>query len=365
MQCREMFTREFAKQHLGKSYVKSHLVKEIREREVSAQRNALPSAQADVDWELARRSIISQRRFGDTTPIPPRPESLKDYGEQGYACPKGDCRGFVHSSHDENGKSSRRCGLCKSLACSSCRETLEEGHECNPETLESLKFLKSDAKPCPTCKTLIHRTEGCDHMKCTLCGTHFNYKTLHKLKNSTNHHYNRTEHMISRAGTSRVETCVEEDDVEGDGIPRNVFAGDADLVPLLYGDRDCIQKIRDTMFNEVKIMRKSESVLHDARVRYLLKEISEKYWISKITRTLESREGDIARATMMDVLLVELRDMQRSAHSRDSQDIKERHVALFKMVDENLIDIREAFGGVVVRMRQAGDPIGTPPIKIA
>jgi len=40
----------------------------------------------------------------------------------------------------------------------------------------SSAYLQTRTKPCPRCGTVIQRTEGCNHMVCTICGDHFCYE---------------------------------------------------------------------------------------------------------------------------------------------------------------------------------------------
>ncbi|KAL5706710.1 RBR-type E3 ubiquitin transferase [Ranunculus cassubicifolius] len=42
--------------------------------------------------------------------------------------------------------------------------------------LLSIKELKRDAQQCPKCKTWIQKNGGCDHMRCSCCGTQFIYR---------------------------------------------------------------------------------------------------------------------------------------------------------------------------------------------
>lgn len=84
-------------------------------------------------------------------------------------CSKADCRGFVIDGSI--------CGLCRQLYCRMCREQLAPQHVCNPDTLHTLLFVRSDTRPCPKCSVRIHRIDGCDQMFCTQCKTAFSYRT--------------------------------------------------------------------------------------------------------------------------------------------------------------------------------------------
>jgi len=44
------------------------------------------------------------------------------------------------------------------------------------EELMTLRALKKDSQSCPKCKVRINRSQGCNHMQCTTCGTHFCYR---------------------------------------------------------------------------------------------------------------------------------------------------------------------------------------------
>lgn len=90
-----------------------------------------------------------------------------------YACPNGNCKGFL----DENFK----CPLCNSKVCKHCYTVKEEDkddeHVCNPDMVETFNVIKKEAKPCPTCGEYISKVSGCDQMFCVKCGTAFSWKT--------------------------------------------------------------------------------------------------------------------------------------------------------------------------------------------
>jgi hypothetical protein len=86
-----------------------------------------------------------------------------------FTCPIDACNGVV-----KNGK----CSDCKKTICAKCREERLANHECNSDTLNTIKLLKKDTKGCPRCKTPIYKIDGCDQMFCTNCKTAFSWRTL-------------------------------------------------------------------------------------------------------------------------------------------------------------------------------------------
>ena len=117
-------------------------------------------------------------------------------------CATESCRGFV----DGVGV----CALCEMKTCTKCRVSKgdckkgtpgpldphpldphplvaegnedkpkadSDGHICDPTTLETIKLILKQAKPCPKCITFISKVDGCDQMWCTECHTAFSWKT--------------------------------------------------------------------------------------------------------------------------------------------------------------------------------------------
>ena len=82
-----------------------------------------------------------------------------------HRCADSDCNGFVTSAW--------KCATCDKHTCAHCRELKaardDPLHLCNPDSVASVTLLKHDTKPCPNCKVLVHKTEGCDQMFCTQC----------------------------------------------------------------------------------------------------------------------------------------------------------------------------------------------------
>ena len=104
--------------------------------------------------------------------------SKKCIPEYHMGCMRENCRGFL----DDNWV----CGICDLKSCKDCHEPFDDGHECDPGKIETVKLLKKDSKMCPKCSCFITKITGCDHMWCTNCNTGFSWRTGQQIDNSRN-----------------------------------------------------------------------------------------------------------------------------------------------------------------------------------
>lgn len=109
--------------------------------------------------KLNRRPNTITNTKEESKPIP------KYYGK----CFDEECIGLLNKEGN--------CVTCDKKTCTKCMEKDEDGHVCNPDTLETVKLIKNDTKACPNCHVLIHRPGGCYQMWCTNCHTTFHYNT--------------------------------------------------------------------------------------------------------------------------------------------------------------------------------------------
>lgn len=94
-----------------------------------------------------------------------------------HRCPLGDCKGFIKTVD-------MKCILCESKFCKKCLEPKKQKkngkykkHTCDQDTIDSVKEMLKDTKPCPNCAVRIQKANGCDHMFCVLCQVGFDWKT--------------------------------------------------------------------------------------------------------------------------------------------------------------------------------------------
>lgn len=200
-----------------------------------------------------------------------------------HSCPADGCHGFLSDKW--------RCELCQIKVCKRCLEIKEDEHACDAETILSVKAIKADSTPCPSCGVRIHRISGCLQMWCTNCNTAFDYGTGKIVKGPVhNPHYTDylVKHGINQGVNQEHDHC-------------NIHTTIADIVFQLSNNQDISQtkknfiyeirqnvlQIQDEEFRrypayEENVYRRNA----DLRVRFLLNEITEISW----KRTLLRRE---------------------------------------------------------------------------
>ncbi len=218
MQCNTEFTLAFLKQHFAESFIKKDLRQKFTDVLVQRQVAQLPLSQPNAERELMAREknkeiaridelikslTIQKKILQDDVRFLRNSRNHASDGDEVATfqrkCCDPACPGFVSASW--------KCGICNKFSCTHCHEvkgaTREEveAHVCNPETVESIKFLKADTKPCPSCGTYIHKTEGCDQMFCTSCKQLWSWNTGRIETRGHNPHY--LEWMRSRGELER------------------------------------------------------------------------------------------------------------------------------------------------------------------
>lgn len=106
-------------------------------------------------------------------------------------CPTKDCKGIIS-------KNNTICMYCNKTICLQCHDVVLDNHECDINTINTLTELNKTSKPCPTCLFYITKTEGCNDMFCTNCGTRFCWRTGEIHETNTNNHYSVNKKLLYR-----------------------------------------------------------------------------------------------------------------------------------------------------------------------
>jgi hypothetical protein len=203
MFCNTQFTHSQL-QHLGltKSFLQGDFAKHQQDILFAQEQAMLPAAQAavahdrliddinaqikDVNEQIKQlQALKTDLNMAKNLLIRQGPDNHEDVQQFIHRCADSDCNGFVSSAW--------KCATCDKHTCAHCRELKAErddaAHVCNPDTLASVALLKRDTKPCPNCKVLVHKTEGCDQMFCTQCKRLWSWNTGRFEVHGHNPHY--------------------------------------------------------------------------------------------------------------------------------------------------------------------------------
>ena len=353
MSCRVGFTRSFLQR------VAPKLVKDVYrpyhetlfwERE----KGLLANTQVLVEWEEKTLELKKRLRFGETVVFPIKPiTNLSNTGT--FACPEATCRGFV---------SGASCGVCKARICTACREIdhqLDDPHVCKPETLESIKVISMDSKPCPSCATAIFRIDGCNHMFCTHCRTHWDWVSGQVLRASTNHHYLNTAQFARNVATRNVRAECEENIMSHAVLEYAVPASHrGEVFRYLYTEIPMVRSLA-MLYDERVITMQHTQALINLRHKFLRKLCTEDDAKSKVFVLEQQFQKKQDCAAILRIFLLSIYDLQivwRSKHWKE-----EPIVDLLKNLVSGCNECTEAicteYGGVVPRFQCNSGPFAT------
>lgn len=372
MSCKMTFTNKFLVEKLGKTFVNGALRKFSQEHLFEREKALLPETQPLVEWERVRRAEMDKVRFRQTPQIPPRPV-VGGSGSPGnkvdpmlvvFPCPKNVCRGFVVRG---------KCGVCTDTVCVLCREVKATGHTCDPALAENVRALNTECKSCPQCATMIFRSEGCNHMACQACKSHFDWVTGRLLKASSNHHYDNVaaySSSVARRGIVPSEMC--EDDsgpaLMLDHIPQDVFVEkitDKELISVLYDDPKVVRHAKRGKYMEHIIVSTVNNSLLVDRVKFMLGELTEAKWKSRIYTLEKHKDYDLHIAEVLNMYLVTVRDFQSyalriatatanataTATATPLEGVKAEFRTFVQMCNESFASLSEEYGGALVKIR--------------
>ena len=315
--CQQPFTKVFLQssgssgKQLVKTVYKPHHETVLWDREKAL----LPKTQALVDWEIEAEALKKRLRFGEAIKIPKKPNLTLSSQSVIFPCPASDCRGFVQSTIASNSVVQTKCASCKKEVCNKCREFDGQAHTCDPAVLQSLEAIAQDSKPCPKCTANIFRTQGCNHMFCTNCRTHFDYISGKILVNSSNHHYDRTqrfaENIATLSGRVASDSACEANPMH-DSVPRVPQSARTSIFyRMLYEEAQTTRFLLQSMFGMDKLIAAHQETLIQIRINYLRKKLSEEDAKSKVYLAEQQFEKKCHYHRLLHNLLVAMNDMQR------------------------------------------------------
>ena len=276
-------------------------------------------------------------------------------------CPDEGCRGYVNGSW--------KCGVCEKYFCSKChihKLERDDDHVCDEDVVKTIEHIKKNSKQCPNpdCSAMIQHAGGCRQMWCPICHTTFDYKTGEIDKGPIhNPEYFRWlrengQHIPRNPNDHR--PC---DQIPDYYALNRVFRYYIDVSTT---DRETEERRTDMymMGNLVRhrnhveqvLLRRTqndfEEKLKDARVKYLMKEISEEKFMSLIKEVVSYREKNSESGQVYQLYVTAVDETLRNIEMilrdrRPYKDFKkevEKVDRLREYCDERISDLRKLFG---------------------
>lgn len=268
-------------------------------------------------------------------------------------CPGEQCRGYVSQS-------TMICDICETKLCKECHEALDKGtpldksadldkadaldggHTCNPDTVETVKLIAKDSRNCPSCKTLIHKIDGCDQMFCTQCQTAFSWKTG-EVSTGRIHNPHYYEYLRQTGGIAR-----ELGDIPCGGLPpatREILGNR--LYSVIH------QRVSHIEFDEINRLRTDihRENNQDLRIQYLNNYIDLETFKREIYRREKKQEKQREILTILTTFVTVCSDIFRSSVINGADDAKGDAQVQFetirKFTNDTLIDVSRVYKCVV------------------
>lgn len=311
MGCRKTWNREFLVDHFPMAWINGDLKKHQEALMMDTEKSLLPSTQGVVKQTLKERKLRDvlkeqRKKRSELTHqlaqiredivktevalyrLPRNAEQSEAVTSVYGACPEKECKGFLGQDWC--------CQLCNAKVCSKCSmRVVGTTHECKPEDVETTKFLKKDAKPCPSCAALCHKVDGCSQVFCVNCKTAFNYNTL-RIENTYIHAPDYYRWIRDNGG----EVPRAPGDAGGCAQDRNVSLmrlrtkfRDPNLTKstvtnIFYDVHRVMSHVRAVELDRYRINVMQDNV--DIRVEYMLNEIDETKWKRLLQQRMKSRD---------------------------------------------------------------------------
>lgn len=332
--CATKFTETFFKKTGNEKLIKT-LLRPIEENLFWEREKALlSSTQALVDWEIEVEQLSKQIRFGYQVKFPPKPFlTISSTGSSVFPCPSSDCRGFILP---KDGK----CGFCKKTVCLRCREFMFMDHSCKQEILDTLEILQKDSKPCPKCSVRITRTEGCNHMFCTYCRTHFDWLSMKILSNSTNHHYDKTPAYSKFFKQKKAESCDDNvfiEMVSSQSLPKSFLQ--TDLYRWLWKESRIVKEFVRERLNREKLLEEHDQALIKLRMQFLRKQLSEEMVKKKIYLLEKNYEVKINESTLLEDFLHIIQQQQSNMEKKTGAEVEYEFLEAVEFFNNCLKDL--------------------------
>lgn len=245
-------------------------------------------------------------------------------------------------------------------------------HICDPEQKEAYQLLKTQTKNCPSCLVPIHKLEGCDHMWCPQCQTHFDWSTLQISDQAranpefARHHQEREVTDVQCGGLPNLEIKIQltpkEDEFMARRIQRVEKYGYSEDELMTIAMHDLLAYIRQqpiagltpterqlrlSIFHR-QLLELEETdrfrfnpvnELREYRLQFLTEKITETQWKAKLSRHLKVNDKNKALRPIVATYLTICGDLFRN----NQPDLLEQLTEATRVINEQLVVVGRMF----------------------
>jgi hypothetical protein len=274
--------------------------------------------QRELETELENLEIIYEDNWEDIVEL----NNTYRYGgiqkiESVMNCLRTDCKGFLDNDY--------KCGICHIKVCKDCHEELREGedHTCKQENVQSVKAIQNETRPCPTCKTRVFKTEGCDQMFCVQCHTGFSWNTG-MIERGRIHN----PHYFEWLRSKRREMPREIGDVPCGGLPSWIMLRrhlnnvnlHFTITSYLCSVYKMTEFLQEKEIPKYPVTEGRDEELNIIAINYMADLISLNQWENKLFQIERKKEVNRERRLILDMMLAVLIDLFGDIYSLQDKD---------------------------------------------
>jgi len=191
----------------------------------------------------------------------------KEKGDKYFQCPTPDCMYGVELENNCQKDNKFICKVCGKNYCFSCKTEYKAEHKCvvNDGEVEFKDYLKKNklTKPCPGCKVLIEKNDGCNHMTCKNCKHEFCFVCL-------------------KAGTEVHRECKEKEPVQEENVAavrlERIERVEENPVPTRLNERQFNYNAFNTNIDYFSDIFNERNVLYARSTNYARQDYNESFY---------------------------------------------------------------------------------------
>jgi hypothetical protein len=139
-----------------------------------------------------------------------------------------------------------------------------------------------------------------------------------------------------------------------------------ELMYALYDDASVVRTTKKAKYEERVIVSTAMNSLVKCRVQFMMDELTEAKWKSRIYTIEKQRERDLLVAALINIYLATIRDFQSYLYNEPNKltVIREQLITFIKMTNESFTSLYEEYGGAQLKVREDLSNMNLPALVL-